>query len=97
MSPTNFTMSYEALSNAANALDDAAQKYQQMISQLQVAADRLGLVGVAGHYARLNIEKEQGNLRGMINRAHALRGALQATLQDMQGDVDPGMAARFNE
>jgi hypothetical protein len=90
-------MSYEALVNASNALDDAAQKYQQIISQLEVVHGELGLNGSAGHYARINIETEQGNLRGMINRANTLRAALQATLQDMQGDVDPGMAARFNE
>jgi len=92
-------MSYEALVNAANALDAAAQSYQQIISQLQSVRNEMTgewLIGSAGHYASLNLENTQGRLRVMINRANELRAALQATLQDMQSDVDPGMAARFD-
>ncbi len=95
----DFAMSYAALEEASNALNAAYGEFQRINGNLNAMRQQLEgglLLGRAGRVAIEMIEEVQKHIRGDMAMARQLNASVNATLRDMKGDVDPGMAARFD-
>jgi hypothetical protein len=95
----DFAMSYAALEEASNALNAAYGEFQRINANLNAMRAELEgglLIGKAGGVTITMIEEAQKYLRGNMAIARQLNASVNATLRDMKGDVDPGMAARFD-
>lgn len=96
----DFAMSYAALEEASNALNACYGTLQTINANVNAMRGELEgglLIGKAGKMSIRVLEEAQQHIRKDMALTSQLNGSVRAALQDMRGDVDPGMAARFDE
>lgn len=95
-----FSVDYELVMDAADRFEAASGEFKEIINVLTQLAEQLmgtWLVGLAGNAAGKNVEFLNQHLQQLISKADEMRQDLLTTVQDFRDDVDPGMAARFQD
>lgn len=95
-----FSVEYEQVMNAAAAFDTAGTDFKAMIDTMEMLRGQLTstwLVGLTGNAAAESLARLQAHLQQLVQKAEEMRQDLLATVQDIRDDVDPGMAARFQD
>jgi len=100
MSSAEFSINYDQVMAAANTFENANGELKQMITTLTQLSEQLTqtwCVGLTGNAAAVYIQQVQTHLQQLSQKAVEMRQDLQNTVQDISGNVDPGMAQRFED
>lgn len=100
MSSAEFSIDYELVMAAANMFEQTNGDLRQMIATLNDLRDQLvqtWCVGQTGNAAAIYIQQVQVHLQQLAAKAVEMRQDLLNTVQDVSGNVDPGMAQRFQD